>query len=315
MPVISIITPLYNKEPYVAETIRSVLAQTITDWELIIVDNGSTDQGAEVVRQFSDGRIRLVSSPKRGPGAARNYGLGLASGEWVLFLDADDLLTPDYLAARLATASHTPDAQIIAGLWQEFSASASNASTQGRPAGWGQASEVVSDLAIGSAPWIVHAALVRRSWLTPERSWPEALDRLPSEDAAFWFRVTLGAKIAWCEHSGALYRMATTSSRDAFRDAETRVNAVTAVIEHNVEFLRAREQKPSPEQCRTVMRVFEDTYRRALAGQAKDAARATLQQAELWLQRCPADSMALRLRKIFGLRVFNLVRHGARHSD
>ncbi len=278
---------------------------------MIVADNGSTDRGVEVVKQFSDARIRLVSSPKQGPGAARNFGLDHAVGEWVLFLDADDLLEPDYLAARLKTADQTPPAQIIAGFWQEFSDNSDAPKTLGKPAGWGQDTQAVLDSAIGAAPWILHAALVRRNWLSAERRWPEMLDRLPSEDAAFWFRAIPGAQVAWSDHAGALYRVGTPTSRNVFREADARAKAVTSVIEHNLEFLRSRGETPSPEQCRTLMRVFEDTYRRALAGKAGESAPATLREAETWLRRCPTDSMALRLRKLLGLRLFNLLRFGA----
>ena len=120
MTKVSIITALHNKGPYIAETIRSVLAQTMPDWELVVVENGSTDNGPELVRQFADARIRLDVSPKQGPGAARNFGLGLATGEWILFLDADDLIEADYLAQKLETAKNCPQAGIIAGRWQEF---------------------------------------------------------------------------------------------------------------------------------------------------------------------------------------------------
>jgi len=311
MPAVSIIVPLFNKEPYIGATIRSVLAQTMTDWEMIVVDNGSTDKGVEAVKQFSDARILLASSPKQGPGVARNFGLNRATGEWVLFLDADDLLEPDYLTARLKAVEQTPGAQIIAGFWQEFSDQSDAPQTRGLPAGWGQTTEAVLDSAIGAAPWILHAALVRRTWLSAERRWPETLDRLPSEDAAFWFRVIPGAQIAWSDHAGALYRVGTPSSRNAFREADTRAQAVSMVIEHNLEFLRSRGGTPTPGQCQTLMRVFEDTYRRMLAGKATESARATLQQAEAWLQRCPTNSSSIRFRKIFGLRLFNLVRFGA----
>jgi len=311
MPSASIITPLFNKGPYVAETIRSVLAQTMPDWEMIVVENGSTDQGPEVARQFSDVRVRLVDSPKRGPGAARNFGLGLATGEWVLFLDADDLLEPGYLAARLADSASVPQAQIIAGCWQEFSDGSPDIFSPGWPTGWGCDTGTVLDYAIGAAPWILHAALVRRNWITAERGWPEALDRLPSEDVAFWFQIILGAQVAWSGHTGALYRVATPTSRNAFRGADTRTQAVGAVIEHNLEFLRSRGATPTPGQCQTLMRVFEDTYRWALAAQAGESAQSALRQAETWLRRCTADGMALSLRKILGLRLFNLVRFGA----
>jgi glycosyltransferase involved in cell wall biosynthesis len=311
MPQVSIITPLFNKEPYIGETIRSVLSQTLTDWEMIVVDNGSTDRGIEVARRFSDARLRLVASPKKGPGAARNFGLHLATGDWILFLDADDLLAPDYLAGRLADAARAPQAQVVAGWWQEFNDGSAAPHSRGKPAGWGGTMETVADSAIGAAPWILHAALVRRNWLTPERSWSEELDRLPSEDVAFWFRVILGAQIAWSGHAGALYRLATPTSRNAFRRAETRAQAVATVIEHNLEFLRSKGVTPTPGQCATLMRVYEDTYRRALAARARQSAQTTLRHADAWLQRCCANSTALRLRKLLGLRLFNLVRFGA----
>ena len=117
MPVISVITPLYNKGAYVAETIRSVLAQTVSDWEMIIVENGSTDDGPELVGQFLDSRIRLVDSVKRGPSAARNVGINLAAGEWLLFLDADDLIEKTYLERRLIAGSVDAFAKVVAGPW------------------------------------------------------------------------------------------------------------------------------------------------------------------------------------------------------
>jgi hypothetical protein len=109
--------------------------------------------------------------------------------------------------------------------------------------------------------------------------------------------------------------VATPTSRNAFEQADTRAQAVGAVIEHNLAFLRDRGETPTPEQCRTLMRVLEDTYRRAVAGRARQSARTILRQAEIWLQRCPADSMALRLRKAVGLRLFNLVRFGVWFSN
>jgi hypothetical protein len=177
--------------------------------------------------------------------------------------------------------------------------------------GWGQDANTVLDFAIGAAPWVLHAALVRQAWLTPERRWPEALDRLPSEDAAFWFRVLLGSQIAWSEHDGAYYRLATPTSRNLPKQVDTRANAIAAVVQHNLDFLHSRGAQPSLAQCRTLMRVYEDTYRKALAGRAKESARTSLEQANAWLRRCPADSAAMWLRKLLGLRLFNRIRFGA----
>lgn len=88
--MISIVIPLYNKEASIAHTLECVLAQTFQDFEVIIVDDGSRDRSAEIVKQFSDSRIRLIQQPNGGVSAARNTGIKEAKGEYVAFLDADD---------------------------------------------------------------------------------------------------------------------------------------------------------------------------------------------------------------------------------
>ena len=93
-PRFSIIIPIYNEEAYLREAIDSVLAQTVSDWELLLVDDGSTDASAAICADYaaSDARIRMLRQPNRGLSAARNAGLAAAKGEWIAFLDGDDLL-------------------------------------------------------------------------------------------------------------------------------------------------------------------------------------------------------------------------------
>ena len=89
--LVSIIVPAYNAEKYVADAIESVLRQTYPYFELIIVDDASTDRTAEVVQSFSDQRIKLIRhTSNKGPGAARNTAIETAKGKWIAFLDADD---------------------------------------------------------------------------------------------------------------------------------------------------------------------------------------------------------------------------------
>jgi GT2 family glycosyltransferase len=96
-PNISVIVPLYNKAPYITRCLRSILSQTYGNFEIIVVDDGSTDEGAALVRAYSDPRIFLISQTNRGPGAARNRGIARARGELIAFIDADDEWLPQYL--------------------------------------------------------------------------------------------------------------------------------------------------------------------------------------------------------------------------
>lgn len=103
-PTVSVIVPLYNKCNTIGRTLQSVLSQTYNDFEIIIVDDGSTDGGAEfVVNEISDPRVFLYMQDNTGPGSARNSGLGVSRGEFVTFLDADDTWAPQFLerATRL----------------------------------------------------------------------------------------------------------------------------------------------------------------------------------------------------------------------
>jgi glycosyltransferase involved in cell wall biosynthesis len=310
MPQVSIITALHNKGPYMAETIRSVLAQTVPEWELIVVENGSTDNGPEVVRQFSDARIQLVVSPKCGSGAARNFGLGLATGEWVLFLDADDLIAPDYLEERLGLLRDHPQADLLVGRWEEFPDDLPQKRSLHHPAASGGSALDIANAAIAHAPWALHAALVKTSRLPKAMPWPEEMDGLPSEDTAFWFPVIHEATVAWSEKAGALYRVQTETSRNKIKDVERWSRAVLGVIQHNVDYLKTRNMRPNPQQCASIVRVLESTYRLGLSRQARPVARMVLERANQWLKICPASSPAITVRKLLGLRLFNLLRHG-----
>ena len=97
MPEISVILPVFNSEEFVRKSIESVLAQTFEDFELIIVNDGSTDSSKDIIDSFKDDRIRLISQSNQGPGAARNNALKMAQGRYVMYLDSDDWFTSDAL--------------------------------------------------------------------------------------------------------------------------------------------------------------------------------------------------------------------------
>ena len=120
MPKISVVIPVYNGEKTIRETIESVLAQTFTDFELIIIDDGSSDRTVEIIEEIIkkaikenlDQRIRLHSFPNKGLSATRNRGIRRSKGDYISFIDADDLWTPDKLAAQYLALQNTPTAAI-----------------------------------------------------------------------------------------------------------------------------------------------------------------------------------------------------------
>jgi len=108
-PLVSIIIPLYNKEQFVRRTIESVLMQTFGDFEVVVVDDGSTDNGAKIVSCFEDQRIKLISQENAGPGAARNTGIRASCGQLLAFLDADDEWDRNFLELSIKNLHDHPD--------------------------------------------------------------------------------------------------------------------------------------------------------------------------------------------------------------
>lgn len=101
--LVSIITPCYNGEKYVRETIESVINQTYQEWEMIIIDDGSKDNSVSIISEYvaKDGRIRLVQQPNRGSASARNNGIKQAKGQYIALLDADDLWDAIFLEEQI----------------------------------------------------------------------------------------------------------------------------------------------------------------------------------------------------------------------
>lgn len=108
LPTVSVVMPVYNVAAYVAAAIASVLAQSFKDFELLIVDDGSTDHSVQLCEQFADKRIRIIRQKNRGLAGARNTGIRHARGQFVAFLDSDDLWTPNKLDVHMAHLQSNP---------------------------------------------------------------------------------------------------------------------------------------------------------------------------------------------------------------
>lgn len=112
-PFVSVVIPLYNKEKIIAQSLKSVLDQTYTNFEIVVVDDGSTDKSVEVVKNIGDDRIQLLCQPNAGPSKARNTGVKNSNGDWIVFLDADDELLPEALSIFTEIIVEHQDMDII----------------------------------------------------------------------------------------------------------------------------------------------------------------------------------------------------------
>lgn len=115
MPLLSIIIPLYNKEHCIRQTLFSILSQSYRDFEIVIVNDGSKDKSVDVVNSINDDRIRLINKENEGVSKTRNRGIKEAKGEWILFLDADDLMADNCLQALMELSIQFPDVNILSG--------------------------------------------------------------------------------------------------------------------------------------------------------------------------------------------------------
>lgn len=111
--MISVIIPLYNKEAIVERSVKSVLSQDYDDFEVVVVNDGSTDRSAEIVKSIHNPRITLIEQENGGPSKARNTGVKHAKGEWILFLDADDELLPGALNVFVNLACENNGVNVI----------------------------------------------------------------------------------------------------------------------------------------------------------------------------------------------------------
>jgi teichuronic acid biosynthesis glycosyltransferase TuaG len=118
--LVSIVIPAYNSASFIEETIQSIYNQTYHNWEIIIINDGSTDKTGEIISRISDIRVKLINQRNAGVAEARNKGLSYAKGEFVVFFDADDLMSEDFLITRINTLKSDLTVGYCGGLVQTF---------------------------------------------------------------------------------------------------------------------------------------------------------------------------------------------------
>lgn len=120
-PLVSILIPAFNAQEWIADTLRSAIAQTWEQKEIIIVDDGSTDQTLTVARQFKSNSVRIVTQENQGAAATRNKAFSLSQGDYIQWLDADDLLAPDKIATQMEILGQSPSRRtLLSSAWARF---------------------------------------------------------------------------------------------------------------------------------------------------------------------------------------------------
>lgn len=119
MPRVTVLLPTFQAEKYLRQTLESIFAQTQQDFELLVIDDGSTDGTLEIIHGFSDPRIKVLTGPRKGLAAALNYGMLQASGEYIARIDADDLMISERIAKQLTFMDTHPGVAVCGG-WQQY---------------------------------------------------------------------------------------------------------------------------------------------------------------------------------------------------
>jgi glycosyltransferase involved in cell wall biosynthesis len=120
-PLVSILIPAYNAEAWITDTLRSAIAQTWPHKEIIVVDDGSTDQTLAIARQFESDVLKVITQINQGAAATRNNAYRLSHGDYIQWLDADDLLAPDKIAKQMDVLGETPNKRaLLSGSWGQF---------------------------------------------------------------------------------------------------------------------------------------------------------------------------------------------------
>jgi glycosyltransferase involved in cell wall biosynthesis len=205
MSSISVIIPNYNRAELVGETIENMLGQTLPPTEVIVVDDGSTDGSRDVIRSFGD-RVKLIAQENRGPGAARNAGFAVAAGEFIQFMDSDDLVSRNKLAVQLAALNSSKAdfaycpwvRTLIRGREMKFSGPV----MQGGPV---PAWKPMLEWQMGSWCLVFQNCLFRRAIL--EKAGRYRIDLMPTEDSEYLVRILLaGARAVYTGDCLVFYR-------------------------------------------------------------------------------------------------------------
>jgi glycosyltransferase involved in cell wall biosynthesis len=243
-PLVSILIPAFNAEPWIADTIRSALAQTWPRTEVIVVDDGSRDRTLAIARRFESKQVHVVPQANAGAAAARNRALALSQGDWVQWLDADDLLSADKIARQMAVAREIGNPRLLlSSAWGAFAYRPETAKfgpcllwADRDPVEW-LLLQLEHNLHMQTATW-----LVSRELTDAAGPWDAQLASCPCDDGEYFSRVILASDgIRFVPGAKVFYRMAAGDRQSDVGSSERKMNAYLLGLSLYFEHLTARD--------------------------------------------------------------------------
>jgi len=201
----SVIIPLFNKRESILGSVESVLKETYSDFELIIVNDGSTDGSEKLVESLTDKRLRVINQSNEGVSAARNRGIREASHDLIAFLDADDRWEPDYLEKMSGLIEEFPGAGLYGCAYDKISVNAAATDPFPLPAGFRGMIDDYFSLAVDYHMFCSSAVIVRKSAIEQSGCFDERIAM--GEDLDLWFRIALDHNVAFYNKVLAHYDM------------------------------------------------------------------------------------------------------------
>lgn len=206
----SVVVPLFNKAAYIRRCLDSLVAQSHPHFEVLVVNDGSTDEGPQIVREFADERIRLIDQENQGVSAARNKGIRIAKEDWVAFLDADDEYAPDFLATVAEQVHGHPEADLVYGA-AYFTHDASATLPQAPLCPPVPVEDYFRFVVSGEGPEVnTSCVAVRRTALNRSGEFPVGVPI--GEDSDLWFRLGCVARFVHVPRLLAIYHREASES-------------------------------------------------------------------------------------------------------
>jgi glycosyltransferase involved in cell wall biosynthesis len=244
-PLVSILIPAFNAQRWITETLRSAMAQTWRPIEIIVVDDGSTDGTADIVRQFEPSGVRLIRQSNQGAATARNTAFSASSGDFIQWLDADDLLAPDKIERQMDAWRESPNPRILlGGAWGKFAYCPDRAAFQPTalweslsPTDW-LLRKLAHNVYMSPCTWLVTRRLSEQAG-----SWNPSM--LLDDDGEYFCRVLLASDgTRFVADAKAYYRMSGSGSLSYLGRSEKKIAAQWLSLRTHIAYLRSLEDSP-----------------------------------------------------------------------